>query len=207
LHGTEPRGDDYPGPTGGFTLPLPAPNRAAIQAAVEALVPAGKKSVLPATGRPSPKFDVDFEGTRGQKYVVRCVYLRKDCPPVVSAASEPFSIAAIHDPDAPARTIRIPMPVDISVNGLRNLKKNVGFVLSKELNARVQSLSGKKLKQIDEGDVSDGGIGLAEICTFAMPIIMICAMIVLFIFLVLLNIVFFWMPFLKICLPIPKAKP
>ena len=41
------------------------------------------------------------------------------------------------------------------------------------------------------------------ICSFSIPIITICAMIVLFIFVILLNIVFFWMPFLKICFPLP----
>ena len=98
------------------------------------------------------------------------------------------------------------MPIDVSVGGLRKFKKNVGFVLSAGLNAKVQSLSGKKLKDIDDGNVSAGGIGLGEICTFALPIITLCAMIVLFIFLVLLNIVFFWMPLLKICFPIPKEE-
>jgi hypothetical protein len=39
-------------------------------------------------------------------------------------------------------------------------------------------------------------------CSFSIPIISICALIVLSIFIGLLNIVFWWMPFLKICFPI-----
>jgi hypothetical protein len=41
------------------------------------------------------------------------------------------------------------------------------------------------------------------ICSLSIPIITLCAFIVLMIFLSLLNIVFWWMAFFKICLPIP----
>jgi hypothetical protein len=44
------------------------------------------------------------------------------------------------------------------------------------------------------------------ICSFSIPIITLCALIVLMIFLSLLNIIFWWMPFLKICFPIPVFK-
>ena len=40
------------------------------------------------------------------------------------------------------------------------------------------------------------------ICSFSIPIITICALIVLMIFVSLLNIVFWWLPFFRICLPI-----
>lgn len=188
---------------GGLTLPVGAALRDDIFRAVMAALPelADPPPDLP-TGPAQPKFDAG----RNRRYVIRCVYLRRDCPSVASAPSEAFAVAPVHDPDAPARTIRIPMPIDVSVGGLRKFKKNVGFVLSAGLNAKVQSLSGKKLKDIDDGNVSAGGVGLGEICTFALPIITLCAMIVLFIFLVLLNIVFFWMPLLKICFPIPKEE-
>ena len=42
------------------------------------------------------------------------------------------------------------------------------------------------------------------LCSFSIPIITICALIVLMIFVALLNIIFWWMPFLKICLPKPE---
>jgi len=45
---------------------------------------------------------------------------------------------------------------------------------------------------------------LAE--SLSIPIITICAMIVLMIFLILLNIIFFWLPFFKICFPVPTLK-
>lgn len=166
---------------------------------------------------PVPRFEIvpDKGKPQARQYFIRCAYVRdnrpsdpraKCPPPVVSQPSAPFAIAPVHDPGAPARTIRIPMPLDISIGGLRKLKKNVGFVLTAELNAKVQAFSGKKLKDIDDGNVSDGTGGDGEICTFALPIITLCAMIVLYIFLALLNIVFFWMPLVKICLPLPKGK-
>ena len=37
-------------------------------------------------------------------------------------------------------------------------------------------------------------------------LITICAFIVLNIFLSLLNIIFFWLPFVKICVPFPRKK-
>jgi hypothetical protein len=39
-------------------------------------------------------------------------------------------------------------------------------------------------------------------CSFSIPIITICALLVLMIFISLLNIVFWWAPFLKLCFPI-----
>ena len=50
------------------------------------------------------------------------------------------------------------------------------------------------------------GIGLGWICSFSLPIITLCAFICLNIFLSLFNLIFSWMAFLKICIPIPKAK-
>jgi hypothetical protein len=206
LLGTVDPDADYPGDTGGLTLPVLQPKLDAISAAIVLHLQPSQLNYYPPTGRPTPKFDLDFAGERKQFYIVRCVYVRNGCPPVASAASEEFSIASVHDPDAPARTIRIPMPIDTSVAGLRKFKKKVGFVLSPMLNAQVKSLSGVKLKDVDDGKLNSGSVELGEICTFALPIITLCAMIVLYIFLALLNIVFFWMPFLKICLPIPKGK-
>lgn len=150
-----------------------------------------------------PKLDPGPE----QRYVVRCVYRRDGCPPDVSEASAAFAVAPLYDPDAPARTIRIPMPIDTSPQSWGKLKKNVGFLLSKSLNKQAGAFTGK-FKDIDDGKKSPGepAEGVEEICTFALPIITLCAMIVLFVFLVALNFVFFWLPFLKICLPLPKKE-
>ena len=42
------------------------------------------------------------------------------------------------------------------------------------------------------------------ICSLSIPIITICALILLMIIVSILNIVFFWMPLFKICLPKPR---
>ena len=212
LLGTKKRADDYTSDAGGLTLPVDPDAlkrlRGTIATTLSELTTLGRVSPR-ASNVPGPKLDPAFDPKSPQQYTIRCVYSRTACPaaPVVSPQSAAFTIADIHDPGAPARTIRIPMPIDVSIAGLRSAKKNVGFVLSAALLAKVQSLSGKKLKDIDDGNVSDsGGVDLGEVCTFALPIITLCAMIVLYIFVALLNIVFFWMPLLKICLPIPKPK-
>jgi hypothetical protein len=193
--------------TFGLKVPMSADEWRAVSEKLPAALPKAEAGAVSRRGaEPVPKFDLAFDPRRARRYVIRCVYTRDGCPPVASAASAPFAIAPVHDPDAPARTIRIPMPIDLGLGALRRMKKNVGFVLSKDLNARVQSLAGKKLKDIDEGNVSAGGSADEEVCSFALPIITLCAMIVLYIFLALLNIVFFWMPLVKICLPIPKGK-
>jgi hypothetical protein len=49
-------------------------------------------------------------------------------------------------------------------------------------------------------------LGLGWLCSFSIPLITICAFFVLNIFLSLLNIVFFWMAFIKICIPIPTVE-
>jgi len=191
-----------------FQLPLTTEQWGLIRTAFFDALP--QKVPLPArfaAGTALPKLTLDLPGNLPQQYLVRCVYRRAGCPPVVSRPSARFAVASVYDPDAPARTIRIPMPTDMGLRTLRRLKKNVGFVLSRTINAQVQALSGTKLKDLDAGKVNTGGKGIAEICTFALPVITLCAMIVLFIFVVLLNIAFFWLPLLKVCLPVPKGKP
>ena len=44
------------------------------------------------------------------------------------------------------------------------------------------------------------------VCSFAIPTITICAFIVLNIFLSLFDLIFRWMAFIKICIPIPLPK-
>src|SRR2546422_9611520 len=51
-----------------------------------------------------------------------------------------------------------------------------------------------------------GAVGLAVICTFSLPIITLVALIVMFLFLLLFNIIFWWLPFFMICFPIPRRK-
>ena len=44
------------------------------------------------------------------------------------------------------------------------------------------------------------------ICSFSIPLITICAFIVLQIFIGLLNLAFWWSAFIRICIPFPKKN-
>lgn len=120
-------------------------------------------------------------------------------PSVVSRPSDAFSLASFYDSDAPGRPIRIALPIDTSISGLRKLRKNVSFVLSEALKDKIKGIG--TIKGDIEGPNFDcGGISIS------IPILTICALIVLFIFLNLLNLVFWWLPFVKICLPKIKVE-
>ncbi len=82
------------------------------------------------------------------------------------------------------------------------------MVVSEKLRQKVEHLQGAKLEDIDSGDISDPppAWGIGMICSLSIPIITLCAFIVLMIFIQLLNLVFWWLPFLRICLPFPVRK-
>jgi hypothetical protein len=149
----------------------------------------------------------------GAQFVVRCVFQRCALkrqqfgalfPPILSDPSLPFSLAAFFDSDAPARTIRIPMPFDTSPGALRKFPKGVGFLLSPQLQQQVNQVA--NLSNMVNGQLSNApGLGLGEICCFSIPIISIIALILMFAIAIALNFVFWWLPFLKICLPVPAS--
>lgn len=148
-----------------------------------------------------PKLD-----PRGQwTYQIRCVYQRPLCGPLepdkVSDPSPPFQIASYFDLDAPSRQIFISLPVNTGISDLRKLRKNVNFLISDQLRNqmnRVTNLNDALKGQFGSGDSVDLGL----LCSFSIPIITICALLVLMVFIQLLNIVFWWLPFLRICFPI-----
>jgi len=149
--------------------------------------------------------DVPVETQRASQtsYVTRLVYQRPQCgrlhADVISPPSERFVLAPFFDPDAPARPIRIALPFDPSPTGLRQFRKNVKLVLSDALRKKVAGIGPVK------GDLEGPGFDCGGL-SFSIPIITICAMIILFIFLNLLNIVFWWLPFVKICFPKIKVE-
>jgi hypothetical protein len=154
-------------------------------------------------------------------FVVRCVLERPDCaePLVFSAPSEPFELANFFDPDAPARPLRIALPIDTSPAGLRRAPKNAAFVMSDILCGQVNRA--KKMGFIDlvlsvlpwpfhkdlEGGSTAceaGGDSMGMICSLSIPIITICALIILIIMVTLLDLIFRWLPYLFFCFPLPK---
>jgi hypothetical protein len=140
-------------------------------------------------------------------YIVRFLYERPQCkalsPPVISDPCRPFQMASYFDPDAPARSLQVALPIDTSAAALRKYDKGVAFLISDQLAKQMSRVKG--LKQLMDGDMGPE-LGIGMICSFSIPIITICAMIVLMIFVILLNLIFFWLPFLKICFPVPELK-
>ncbi|HEU4386675.1 MAG TPA: hypothetical protein VFV34_02680 [Blastocatellia bacterium] len=149
-----------------------------------------------------------FDDTR-RRYRVRAFIRVKghdQCPPrlVWSDYSEPFRIAPWYEGSG-APPVQVTLPDATDKNFLRSLKPNVAFVLPESL---MNLLNKNKPKDFIDEKAQDGGggIGLDWICSFNIPIITICAFIVLNIFLVLFNIIFQWLFFIKICIPFPRKK-
>jgi hypothetical protein len=126
------------------------------------------------------------------------------CPAriVWSDPSDPFVIAAWYE-GAGAPPVQIPLPDPSDKALMQALKPNVAFVVPPSL----QSLLSGATKDLLAGNGGSSSLGLTWICAFNIPIITICAFLVLNIFLTLFNLVFGWLFFMKICLPFPKIPP
>ncbi len=166
--------------------------------------------------------------TREGQFIIRCIYERPLCgpldPPVLSEPTPAFQLAGFFDPDAPARPIRIALPIDTSPAGLRKFDKNTAFMISDALCGQMQRMNGitfgdlvlsvlpwpfhkdLSLKVPGVGPCKSGGVELGMICTFSIPIITICAMILLMIIVLLFDFIFKWLPLFRICFPLPKFK-
>jgi hypothetical protein len=131
---------------------------------------------------------------------VKC---EEGCPPKIvwSKPSIPFRIAPWYDgPGVPVPPVILP---DLTnKDTLNKLKPNVSFGVPAGI---FDSIQGASLDGLMKGNKPGGGLNLDWICGFNIPIITICAFFVLNIFLSLLNIIFFWLPLVKICIPIPKG--
>ena len=156
-------------------------------------------------------------------FAVRCVFERPNCAtlalPVVSDPSASFQLASYFDPDAPARPIRIFMPADTTPAGLRKYPKNTAVILSDVLCGQVSALRSltfgdliravlpwplHKDISVENRPCGEPGLEFGMVCSFSIPIITICALILLMVMVKLLDIIFYWMPFFQICLPVPK---
>lgn len=142
-------------------------------------------------------------------YVIRFVYERPQCDPVqhaVSLPSRPFRFAPMFDPDAPARQVFIQLPTDVSVAGLRKFKKGVTFIMSDGMRRKMNMLLGAEKSFLDDpAPNAPDNLDLAFICSFSFQIIFIVAFMLLLIFVFVFNIIFWWLAFFKICLPVPRS--
>jgi hypothetical protein len=184
------------------TEPPAAGNRVFI--IVNAALPDPPQAVGGAQAKPQAPAQPDRKA--GSVYVTRLVYERPRCAEpdrlTVSAPSEPFRLAHFYDPDAPFRDQQLVLPVDTSLTGLRKFPRAVKVELSAHLRKQVERVQAVKLDDLDSGEIPPEGPGnLGLICSLSIPIITICALMLLMIIVSLLNIVFFWVPLFKICLP------
>lgn len=161
-------------------------------------------------------------------FIIRCVFERPNCMPLTGPLlSEPtasFQMASFFDSDAPARPIRINLPLDTSAAGLRKFDRNTAFMVSDVLCGQMERLGNitfgdlvlsvlpwpfhKDLPVSDTGPckTEDPSVSFGMICSLSIPIITICALILLIIIVNLLDIIFRWIPFFIMCFPLPRFK-
>lgn len=158
-------------------------------------------------------------------FIIRCVFDRPRCVgaarKVVSAGTQPFQMASYFDPEAPSRSVRISLPLDTSPAGLRKFSKNTAFVLSDILACQIGQVQDitlgdlvlsvlpwpfhKPLPDPEEGGCSEqSGDGL--VCSLSIPIVTICALLLLIIIAKVLDYFFRWIPYLIACFPLPGLK-
>jgi hypothetical protein len=208
-----------------LTPPIPDPLKVdefanLIQSALPAIPPVGASMPV------NPLVSQRPMDMREGWFVIRCVFERPECgpidPPLLSQPTRAFQMAGFFDPDAPARPIRIALPVDTSPAGLRKFDKNTAFMISDMLCGQIDRVKGmtlgdlvlsvlpwpfhQDLPKTDGGPCTDGGIEVGMICSLSIPIITICALLMLMIIVSLLDIIFRWMPFFIFCFPFPKFK-
>jgi len=172
---------------------IDAPTGAALTEAALACLSSQHARLSP----PEPRYDSDTA-----LYEVKGFVRLKghgDCAEKIvwSGYSEPFRILPWWDGDGPGVKIKLP-----SMSQLKRISPNVSF----EIPPAIGKVLSSDLSKVIDKEKPTGGLELGWICSFSLPIITLCAFIVLHIFLGLLNIVFQWMLWFKICIPIPKKK-
>jgi hypothetical protein len=155
-----------------------------------------------------------FEAPSSRYRLRAFIRVKRDdgCPTGIfwSDYSEPFGIVPWYENNGlPPVKISLPDPFDkdflgkLKPNGV--FKPNVTFKVPERLFNLLNKNSPDDFLK-GEASESDVQLGLDWICGFNIPIITLVAFIVLSIFLSLLNLVFWWLPFVKICIPFPKKQ-
>jgi hypothetical protein len=175
--------------------PVPTPKEEeAIRRAVKAALTARWRDVAPRRGR------FDEEGALYELRVFLRIKGENGCPcrTVWSPPSESFQIVPWYESSGQP-PVQVSLPA-LDRQALSRLKPNVAFRVPPSLRKSLEKLD---LGKLLDGSHEEGSGNFGMICGFNIPIITLCAFIVLQIFLVLLHIVFFWLPFVRICIPFP----
>ena len=192
------------GETGVFRMPLEWPPLSSTRA--DAIREAAREALGLRADRMTPgeaKFG-EVSATYQARAFVRVMH-DPDCPPrlVWTEPTEPFRIAPwFRGSPVPAPPIDLPDPFDPDT--LDALTPNVSFKVPAKL---FNFLRDNVPEDVFKGEASEPGQGeVIWFCGFNIPIITIVAFILLFLILNLLNIIFWWLPIVKICIPIPSRN-
>lgn len=146
-------------------------------------------------------------GTIGDRYHVRCMLRIADCvgcPPRIlwSPLSTAYTIRPWFEGDG-GPVVQVEMPALTPAN-MAALTPDVAIKVPPEIQQYMDKLN---LGDLMNGEARKGpSLSFGMICGFSIPIITLCAFILLSIIVSLLNIIFFWLPFVKICIPYPKVN-
>jgi hypothetical protein len=192
------------GGDGSLQLPARWPD---VDAATSASIARAVQAALEArlAGLLSPEARYEDASRRYRLRAFARVRRPDGCPPrtVWSEYSEPFAIAAWWESSGvPPVRIQLP-PVDGDF--LKSLKPNVAFTMPEELFNALQR-DPRKMLRGEPTSPGQSSLGISWFCSFNIPVITLCAFFVLNIFLSLFDLFFRWMPFVKICIPIPRRR-
>lgn len=113
-----------------------------------------------------------------------------------------FRVASLLDPEA-SRPSLIPMP---SLRDLhKGMAKGASFLVPPDTMSMLSALKPSEGVSEDVVGVPNEGLGVQWICSFSIPIVTFVAMILLMIIVYILNFFFFWIPWVRVCLPFPRS--
>ena len=160
--------------------------------------------------------------SRDAWYSVRFVLEHPECThheEIVGPPTVPFQMAGYFDANAPVRPVRIGLPIDPTPEGLRKADRNTVFMLSDTMCNQISRMKGigfvdlvlsvlpwpfhKALPKPPAGDCKNGN-ELGMMLVLSIPIITLCALIILIIMVTLLDMVFKWLPFFMFWIPVKK---
>ena len=82
----------------------------------------------------------------------------------------------------------------------------MNFLFTKELHSQMNRII--DLKSTMNGTLNPpsgaDGLNVKWVCSFSISIVFIVALFLLLMFVIMLNLFFFWLPFFEVCLPVPE---
>lgn len=142
-----------------------------------------------------------YQQNPGDSYYIKPFVRYRDdkgCEQIVwGGNSEAFRVAAPFDPEASRpQAIQMPKLSDLK----RGLAKGATFIAPKDLAATLKNIG----LEMPPTEKNGNSFGLEWIISFSLPVITICAMLLLMIVLNILNLFFQWLPYAITLIPKPK---